>query len=123
MNAFRKGSLDGPLVSDRPQARRAIESRMNCNHIYLQLIEDGDQHTVTRPDTIRPCTVTEMLERILGRDDTPRSASTMLQEQQDPAVRLGDSIERYIDALHMAAEDVYHTISGDPCRPRHRLPR
>jgi len=64
-----------------------------------------------------------MLERILGRDDTSRSASTMLREPQDPAVRLGDSIERYIDALHMAAEDVYHTTSGDPCRARHRPPR
>jgi hypothetical protein len=32
------------------------------------------------------------------------SASTMLREQQNPAVRLGDAVERYIDALHVAAE-------------------
>ena len=30
----------------------------------------------------------------------------MLREQQDPAVRLRDAIERYIDALHVAAEHV-----------------
>src|SRR5215217_7600615 len=37
---------------------------------------------------------------------TPRSASTLLRDQQDPAVRLGDSVERYLDALHAAAEEV-----------------
>jgi hypothetical protein len=76
------------------------------NHMYLQLVGDGDAHTVIRPDTLRPSTATEILQRILGRDDTPRSASTMLREQQDPAVRLGDSVDRYIDALYVAAEEV-----------------
>ena len=77
-----------------------------ANHIYLQLVGDGDPHTLIRPDTIRPSTATELLEHILARDDSPRSASTLLREQQDPAVRLGESVERYIDALHVAAEDV-----------------
>ena len=36
----------------------------------------------------------------------PRSASTLLAEQQDPAVRLGESVARYLDALHMAAENL-----------------
>jgi hypothetical protein len=76
------------------------------NHIYLQLVGNGDPHTLIRPDTIRPATATELLEHILARDDTPRSAGTMLQDQQDPGVRLWDSVERYIDALHVAAEHV-----------------
>jgi AAA domain len=76
------------------------------NHIYLQLVGDGDPHTLIRPDTVRPTTATELLEQILARDDSPRSANLMLQEQQDPAVRLRDSVERYIDALHVAAEHV-----------------
>ncbi len=76
------------------------------NHIYLQLVGDGDPHTLIRPDTIRPSTATELLEHILSRDDIPRSASTMLREQQDPAVRLGDSVERYLDALHVATEEI-----------------
>jgi hypothetical protein len=76
------------------------------NHIYLQLVGDGDQHTLIRPDSVRPATATELLELILARDDTPRSASTMLQDQQDPAVRLAESVDRYIDALHLAAEHV-----------------
>ena len=77
-----------------------------ANHIYLQLVGDGDPHTVIRPDIMRPSTATELLEHILARDEAPRSASTLLCEQHDPAVRLGDSVERYIDALHVAAEDV-----------------
>ena len=76
------------------------------NHIYLQLVGNGDPHTLIQPDTIRPSTATELLEQILARDATPRSASTMLQDQQDPAVRLRDSVERYIDALRVAAEQV-----------------
>jgi hypothetical protein len=76
----------------------------------LQIVGDGDPHTLIRPDTVHPATATELLERILARDDTARSASTLLQEQQNPAVRLRDSveryIERYIDALHVAAERV-----------------
>jgi len=77
-----------------------------ANHIYLQLVGDGDPHIVIRPDIMRPSTATELLEHILARDEAPRSASTLLCEQHDPAVRLGDSVERYIDALHVAAEDV-----------------
>jgi hypothetical protein len=76
------------------------------NHIYLQLVGDGDPHTLIRPDTIRPSTATELLEQILARDDTPRSASTLLAEHKDPAVRLGASVERYLDSLHVAAEDM-----------------
>jgi hypothetical protein len=76
------------------------------NNIYLELVGDGDPHTLIRPDTIRPSTATELLDHILARDDTPRSASTLLREQQDPAVRLSDSVERYIAALHVAAEHV-----------------
>jgi conjugative relaxase-like TrwC/TraI family protein len=76
------------------------------NHVYLQLVGDGDPHTLIRPDSVRPATATELLEQILARDDTPRSASTLLREQQDPAVRLRDAIERYTDALHGAAEHI-----------------
>ncbi len=77
-----------------------------ANHIYVSVVGDGDPHTLIRPDTIRPSTATELLEQILARDGSPRSASTLLREQQDPAVRLGESVARYLDALHMAAENL-----------------
>jgi conjugative relaxase-like TrwC/TraI family protein len=76
------------------------------NHIYLQVVGDGDPHTLIRPDTIGPATATEQLEQILARDDTPRSASGMLQDQQDSTVRLAESVDRYLDALYVAAEHV-----------------
>jgi hypothetical protein len=76
------------------------------NHIYMQLVGNGDPHTLIRPDMVRPCTATELLEHILACDDTPQSASTMLRERQDPVVRLGAAVERYLDALQVAAEDL-----------------
>src|SRR4029453_2615183 len=76
------------------------------NHIYLELVGDGDPHTLIRPDTIRPATATELLEHILAPDDNRQSASPMLREQQAPALRLANAVERYVDALHLAAEDV-----------------
>ena len=82
------------------------------NHLYLQLVGDGDPHTLIRPDTIRPSTATELLEQILVRDDAPRSANTLLRDQHDPAQRLGHSVESYIDALHVAAEGIVGTTAA-----------
>jgi hypothetical protein len=75
-----------------------------ANHIYVSVVGDGDPHSLIRPGTILPCTATELLEQILGRDGNPRSASTLLREQRDPATRLGAAAARYLDALHLAAE-------------------
>jgi hypothetical protein len=73
------------------------------------VVGDGDPHTLIRPDTILPSTATELLEQIVARDGSPRSASTLRREQRDPAVRLGTAVERYLDALHMAADTVIGT--------------
>ena len=90
----------------RQQLYTMMTRGRTANHIYVSVVGDGDPHTLIRPDTILPSTATELLEQILARDGSPRSASTLLREQQDPAVRLGESVARYLDALHMAAEDV-----------------
>ena len=90
----------------RQQLYTMLTRGRSANHIYVSVVGDGDPHTLIRPDTILPSTATELLEQILARDGSPRSASTLLGEQQDPAVRLGESVARYLDALHMAAEDV-----------------
>jgi hypothetical protein len=90
----------------RQQLYTMLTRGRSANHIYVSVVGDGDPHTLIRPDTIRPSTATELLEQILARDGSPRSASTLLREQQDPAVRLGESVARYVDALHMAAEDI-----------------
>ena len=56
-----------------------------ANHLYLQVVGDGDPHTLIRPDTVAPRTPTEILRQILGRDEAPTSGSTLLRELSDPA--------------------------------------
>src|SRR5215211_672299 len=77
-----------------------------ANHLYLQVVGDGDPHTVIRPDIIAPRTPTETLQQILGRDEAPVSATTLLRELSDPAARLFDAVQRYTDGLHVAAEQL-----------------
>jgi conjugative relaxase-like TrwC/TraI family protein len=75
-----------------------------ANHVYLSVVGDGDPHTLTQPDNVHLRTATELLERVLVRDASPQSATTLQREQQIPAVRLGAATARYLDALHVAAE-------------------
>ena len=77
-----------------------------ANHLYLQVVGDGDPHTVIRPDTISPRTPTETLQQILARDEAPVSASTLLHELNNPAARLFQAVQRYTDCLHVAAEQL-----------------
>jgi DNA primase catalytic core len=77
-----------------------------ANHLYLQVVGNGDPHTVIRPETVRPATPTDLLEQILARDGAVQSATTLQRDQDDPAARLGDAVRRYIDALHVAAENL-----------------
>jgi hypothetical protein len=76
------------------------------NHLYLQVVGDGDPHTVIRPDTISPHTPTEILQQIVARDEAPVSASTLLRELNNPAARLFQAVQRYTDGLHVAAEQL-----------------
>jgi conjugative relaxase-like TrwC/TraI family protein len=75
-----------------------------ANHLYLQVVGDGDPHSIIRPDTISPRTPIETLQQILARDEAPASASTLLRELNNPAARLFHAVQRYTDALHVAAE-------------------
>ena len=75
-----------------------------ANHIHVQVVGDGDPHTLIRPENVRPETATDLLEQVLGRDDSPTSATTMLREQADPATALAGAAARYADAVLLAAE-------------------
>jgi DNA primase catalytic core len=77
-----------------------------ANHLYLQVVGDGDPHSIIWPQTVRPSTATDLLEEILGRDDAARSATTLRRDQYEPAARLADAARRYVDALYLAAEDL-----------------
>ena len=87
------------------------------NHLYVQVVGDGDPHTLIRPETVAPRTPTETLQQILARDEAPTSASTLLRELSDPAARLHDAVQRYTDGLKVAAEQlvgpqIVHALDG-----------
>ena len=90
----------------RQQLYTMLTRGRHGNHLYLQVVGDGDPHTLIRPDTISPRTPTEMLQQILTRDEAPVSASTMLRELNNPAARLFQAVQRYTDSLHVAAEQL-----------------
>jgi ATP-dependent exoDNAse (exonuclease V) alpha subunit len=68
----------------RPQLYTMLTRGRHANHLYLQVVGDGDPHTVIRPETISPRTPTETLQQILARDDAPVSASRLLRRLNDP---------------------------------------
>jgi conjugative relaxase-like TrwC/TraI family protein len=98
------GLLTG--LESRQQLYTVLTRGRTANHLYLQVVGDGDPHTVIRPETVTPRTPTEILEQILARDDAPTSATTVLRELSDPAVRLHQAVQRYTDGLHAAAEQI-----------------
>ena len=75
-----------------------------ANHLYLQVIGDGDPHAILQPDNVHPRTATDILETILARDDAPLSATTTARTHTSPTLRLGSATARYLDAVHAAAE-------------------
>ena len=90
----------------RQQLYTMLTRGRTANHLYLQVVGDGDPHTVIRPDTIAPRTPTETLQQILARDEAPVSASTLLRELNNPAARLFQAVQRYTDGLYVAAEQL-----------------
>jgi DNA primase catalytic core len=74
-----------------------------ANHLYLTTAGDGDPHTVITRDALLPPTAVDILTRILGRDDSPTSATSTQRALSVPATRLGPACDRYADALATAA--------------------
>jgi hypothetical protein len=101
----------------RQQLYTMLTRGRQANHLYLQVVGDGDPHSIIRPDTISPRTPTETLQQILARDEAPVSATTLLRRLSDPAARLFDAVQRYTDGLKVAAEQllgpkIVHTLDG-----------
>ena len=88
----------------RQQLYTMLTRGADANHLYLQVVGDGDPHDLLQPENVRPPTATEILESILARDDAPVSATTTAREHASPTLRLGAATARYLDALHVAAE-------------------
>ena len=77
-----------------------------ANHLYLEVVGDGDPHGLAHTDSVHLLTAVERLERALTHDDAPASASTQLRAQDDPTKLLAPAVARYTDALGVAAEQV-----------------
>jgi hypothetical protein len=90
----------------RQQLYTMLSRGRAANHLYVQVVGDGDPHTIIQPETVAPRTPTEILQQILARDEAPTSASTLLRELSEPAARLFDAVQRYTDGLHVAAEQL-----------------
>ena len=88
----------------RAQLYTLLTRGRTANHAYLQLDPDAGVHELTRPDTAPLRTATQALERILYRDSDDRSATGTRNDLHNPALRLPDEIDRYLDSLRLAAE-------------------
>jgi DNA primase catalytic core len=97
-------SMHGLLAGNesRQQAYTMLTRGREANHAYVVVVGDGDPHTLIHPETINPLTPTDVLERILARDESPVSATTTLREAASPARQLGEAAARYADAVSLA---------------------
>lgn len=97
----------GLLTGDesRQQLYTLATRGREANHLYLTVASDGDPHNLIHPDVINPKTATEILETILGRDGSSKSATTLQRDAFAPAQRLGEAVARYTDSLYFACED------------------
>jgi len=84
----------------------AVTRGKAANHLYLEVVGDGDEHSVIRPEYVHPLTATDLLERILARDESAQSAHTTRRVAEDPSTLLGQSAARYVDSLHVGAEQL-----------------
>jgi lysine/ornithine N-monooxygenase len=66
----------------RQQLYTMLTRGRTANHLYLQVVGDGDPHTVIHPETLAPRTATEILQQILARDDTPTFADVAERAQR-----------------------------------------
>jgi hypothetical protein len=88
----------------RPLLYVALTRGRAGNHLYLAAAGNGDPHSVIRPEALRPPTAVDTLTTILGHDGAQTSSTTQIRDATGPAVRLGQAVARYRDALTVAAE-------------------
>ncbi|WP_407341848.1 MobF family relaxase [Pengzhenrongella phosphoraccumulans] len=90
----------------RQLAYTAVTRGKAANHLYLEVVGDGDEHNVIRPEYVHPLTATDLLERILARDESAQSAHTTRRVANDPTTLLGQAAARYVDSLYVGAEQL-----------------
>jgi hypothetical protein len=96
-------------AESRQQLYTMLTRGRQANHLYVQVVGDGDPHALAHTDAVSLLTAVERLERALTHDEAPVSATTQLRDQDDPVRLLGPAVARYSDALGVAAEQVLGT--------------
>ncbi len=97
----------------RQQLYTMLTRGRRANHIYLDSAVSGDPEHVLRPAYLHPLSPTDLLHDLITRDGTPRSATTLQRESDDPRTQLGDAADIYADALTVAVQD-----TADPALTR-----
>ena len=106
------GLLSGQ--ESRQQLYTILTRGRTGNHLYLQVVGDGDPHTVIRPEAVAPRTPTEIMHQILARDEAPTSASTLLRELSEPAAVMSDfEVAVLADCDDGPAVAVLDPVGGD----------
>ena len=107
----------------RQLAYTAVTRGRAANHLYLEVVGDGDEHNLVQPREHPPLTATDLLQRILTRDDSSRSASTTRRDVDDPGHPADPGGRPLPDSLHVAAEDRLGPQTDRPPRQRRRPDR
>src|SRR6187397_410972 len=55
----------------RQQLYTMLTRGRHANHLYLEVVGDGDPHSIIRADTMAPSRPTETLQQILTCDEAP----------------------------------------------------
>ncbi|MEO6500529.1 MAG: helicase C-terminal domain-containing protein [Jatrophihabitantaceae bacterium] len=71
------------------------------NHLYLDM-SASDPHDATAPGAVRPSTTIEILDRILARESSHRSATTQHDLDTDVGRQLRQAVGRYREAVKTA---------------------
>lgn len=71
------------------------------NHLYLDM-SASDPHDATAPDAVCPPTTIEILDRILARESSHRSATTQYDLDTNVGRQLRQAVERYCEAVKTA---------------------
>ena len=111
----------------RQQAYTLTRGR-HANHAWLQ-IDSADTHVApVDPGLLQPASATQLLEAVIGRDDAPASATTLLRQADQPDQLLGPAADVLSRRHHLCRRTP--SVAGGQgldrrsrCRPRTRSGR
>ncbi|MEO6701476.1 MAG: MobF family relaxase [Jatrophihabitantaceae bacterium] len=95
-------TLVDPATEDRNAFYTTMTRATSENHAVL-LGPASEEHSVIRPEAIRPPSAAETLQAILQRDGAARSASTEIREAGDPQRQLGRLADMYLHSIQTGA--------------------